>query len=181
MNSETNAAYGAIARFDNPADLIHAVEATRDAGYAKIDPHSPFPIHGMDDAMGVGRSILPGFVLVGGLTGTASAVALCGWTSAIDYPIIIAGKSYFSIEAFVPIMFELTILFASFTSLFGMLILNRLPRLHHPIFESPTFLKYGSADGFYLVIEANDPKFDPEGAKTFLAAIGGKDVELLEA
>ena len=97
--------FGAIARFETTAELISAVEQVRAAGYTRYDAYTPFPIHGLDHAKGDKRSILPGFVLVGGMTGTATAVLLCGLTSAVDYPIIVAGKPYFSIEAFVPIMF----------------------------------------------------------------------------
>lgn len=171
--------YAALARFETTADFIAAIEKTAEAGYTKYDPHSPFPVHGTDDAMRAGRSILPGFVLCGGLTGTTFATLLAGWPSAVDYRIIIAGKEFFSIEAFVPILFELTILFAGFTTLFGMLILNRLPRLHHPIFNSETFSKRGSDDGFFIAIEASDPKFDPAGSVEFLKSIGGHDVELV--
>lgn len=178
-NLELDRTYGAIARFETPGELLHAAEALREAGYKNYDITSPYPMHGMDDAMGTGRSILPGFVLCGGLTGTSFAVLLCGWPSAVDYPIIIGGKAYFSIEAFVPIMFELTILFSAFTTLFGMLILNRLPRLHHPVFHDPTFRQRGADDGFFVVVEAVDPKFDPDAVRADLERLGGRDFALI--
>jgi len=172
--------FGAIARFETTAELISAVEKVRAAGYTRYDAYTPFPIHGLDHAKGDKRSILPGFVLVGGMTGTATAVLLCGLTSAVDYPIIVAGKPYFSIEAFVPIMFELTILFAAFTALFGMLILNRLPQFYHPVFNNPTFHTRAADDGYFLVVEASDPLFDPTATLDFLAELGGRDLDLVE-
>jgi len=170
---------GALARFANPAELIEAAKKVRDAGYKNFDCHSPFPIHGMDDAMGMKRSPL-GFI-VGGmtLTGALIGMGLQYWVAAIEYPLVISGKPFFSWQAFIIVTFALFVLFGAFGAVFGMLHLNRLPRLHHPVFYSDKFAKV-TDDAFYVSIEAEDDKFDAEQVKKFLSDIGGTDVELLE-
>jgi hypothetical protein len=171
---------GIITRFENTADLLTAAEKTRDAGYRKFDCHSPFPIHGMDKAMGLKRSGLGWLVGISGIIGTTSALALQWWTSTIDYPIVISGKPLFSFQAYVPVTFAVGVLLAAFTALFGMLVLNGLPRLFHPVFYSDKFSRF-SDDGFFISVESDDPKFDPEKTGKFLESIGGKDIELLRA
>lgn len=171
--------FGVLARFENPHALVEAARATHKAGYRRFDVFSPFPIHGMNKAAGVGRSILPWIVLGGGLTGCACALALMIWINVYDYPIVISGKPYLSLPAFIPITFELTVLFSAFSALGGMLILNFLPMLYHPLLKKEQF-KRVTDDGFFLSIEARDPKFDPAGSVAFLESIGGKNVELLE-
>lgn len=171
---------GIIARFENTADLLNAAEKTRDAGYKKFDCHSPFPIHGMDKAMGLKRSGLGWLVGLSGIIGTTSALALQWWTSTIDYPIVISGKPLFSFQAYVPVTFAVGVLLSAFAALFGMLILNGLPRLFHPVFYSNRFSRF-SDDSFFISVESDDPKFDPEKTGKFLESIGGKDIELLRA
>lgn len=162
-------------------EVFHAAEQVRDAGFTSWDVHSPFPIHGLDDAMGLPRSILPRFVLVGGATGTLTAFLLEYLTQVVIYPTVVQAKpsNIFTIPAFFPVMFELTILFSAFTALFGCLALMKLPRLHHPLFNSQNFARF-SDDRFFICIEARDPKFSPEKTKTFLASIGGQNLELVE-
>ncbi len=169
---------GALARFANPAELIEAAKKVRDAGYEKFDCHSPFPIHGMDDAMGLKRSPL-GYI-VGGmtLTGATVGMTLQYWIAAIEYPLVISGKPFFSWQAFVIVTFALFVLFGAFGAVFGMLHLNRLPRLHHPVFYSDKFAKV-TDDAFYVSIEAEDEKFDDKKIQEFLSSIGGTDVELV--
>jgi hypothetical protein len=171
---------GIITRFENTADLLTAAEKTRDAGYRKFDCHSPFPIHGMDKAMGLKRSGLGWLVGLSGIIGTTSALALQWWTSTIDYPIVISGKPLFSFQAYVPVTFAVGVLLSAFAALFGMLILNGLPRLFHPVFYSNRFSRF-SDDSFFISVESDDPKFDPEKTGKFLESIGGKDIELLRA
>jgi hypothetical protein len=188
--------HGYLAEFDGAADIYHAAEKVRDAGYQRWDVHSPFPIHGMDDAMGNPRSILPKFVFVGGMTGTFIAFTLQTitqtnfWSSiglgflqtlAETYPTVVQAKptDIWTLPAFFPVMFELTILFSAFTTLFGLLALMGLPRLNHPLFASKQFAKF-SDDGFFVCIEARDPKFSQEGTKALLEKIGGKNIELVE-
>lgn len=169
---------GIIARFESAADLMRAAEKIRDAGYKKFDCHSPFPIHGMDRAMGLKRSGLGWLVGIAGIIGTSGALALQWWTSTIDYPIVISGKPLFSFQAYVPVTFAVGVLLSAFTAMFGMLILNGLPRWFHPLFYSDTFSRF-SNDGFFISVEPDDPKFDLEQTVKFLQSVGGKDIEHL--
>jgi Protein of unknown function (DUF3341) len=167
-----------LAEFDNPAELIHAAEKTRDAGYKNFDCHSPFPIHGMDTAMGEQRSPLGFIVFIVALLGVGSFFGFIWWLSVLDYPMVISGKPYGSFQAWVPPLFAITILSAALTAVFGMFHINRIPRLHHPLFNSTRFEK-ASDNAFFLSIESNDPMFSIEKTKQFLASIGGKHVEEL--
>lgn len=183
MDSAGNAsarAYGIAAQFDSAADLFHAAEKLRDSGYTKFDVFSPFPIHGMDDAMGLRRSILGKIIFCGGLTGFITAVCLEFIPSSFLYPLIVAGKptNLFTVPAFFPIMFELTVLFSAFTTVIGMLIMNGLPRLNHPMFNWERFKKF-SDDKFFAVIEARDPKYSERSAQEFFHAIGGQHITVV--
>jgi len=188
--------HGYLAEFDSVKDLYHAAEQVREAGYQRWDVHSPFPIHGMDEAMGNSRSKLPYLVFCGGLAGITVAFVLqtvtqtnfwshigLGFLEKITetYPTIVQAKptDIWTIPAFFPVMFELTILFSAFTTLFGLLALIGLPRWNHPLFASKNFPKF-SDDGFFVCIEARDPKFSQEGTKSLLEKAGGKNIELVE-
>jgi hypothetical protein len=173
--------HGYLAEFTSTRDVFHAAEQVRDAGYSSWDVHSPFPVHGMDDAMGLPRSILPRFVLVGGMAGLATAFLLQYLTQVVIYPTVVQAKpaNIYTIAAFFPVMFELTILFSAFTALFTCLVMMKLPRLNHPLFNSAAFSKF-SDDKFFICIEARDPKFSTEKTKAFLAGIGGANIELVE-
>ncbi len=177
MNNKSNIA-GIIAEFETPKQLLEAAKKVRDAGYRHYDCHSPFPIHGMDDAMGEKRSPVGWIVGVMGFIGGTGALTLEWWTSAVDYPFIISGKPYFSVPAFIPIMFELTILLAAFGAVFGMLHLNRLPMLNHPVFESERFEQV-TDDKFFVSILAKDSQFDETKTAEFLESLGSDYVELL--
>jgi hypothetical protein len=152
--------HGYLAEFGSAKEIYHAAEEVRDAGFRRWDVHSPFPIHGLDAAMGLKKSILSWFVFIGGAIGTLTAFLLQFGTQVIMYPTYVQDKpsNIATLPAFFPVMFELTVLFASFTCLFGMLIFNRLPRWNHPIFASKEFERF-SDDAFFVVIEARDPKF----------------------
>ncbi len=169
---------GVLARFANPAELIDAAKKIRAAGYEKFDCHSPFPIHGMDDAMGLKRSPLGFIVGAMTITGASLGMGLQGWVAAIEYPLVISGKPFFSWQAFMIITFALFVLFGAFGAVFGMLHLNGLPRLHHPVFYSDKFAK-ATDDAFYVSIEAEDKSFDEAKIQAFLTSIGGVDVELV--
>lgn len=171
---------GVLARFDTPAELLHAAEKVHDEGFLKFDCHSPFPIHGMDKAMGLKRSPLGWIVGLSAIIGTSSALALQWWTSTIDYPLVISGKPFFSYQAYVPVTFALGVLLSAICALVGMLALNGLPRYHHPVFYSDNFGKVTN-DGFFISILADDKKFDEAGTFNFLESIGGKEVEVLLA
>ena len=181
MSTILKRVHGYLAEFDSVKDLYHAAEHVRDAGYKRWDTHSPFPIHGMDDAMGVTRSKLPFFVFFGGMTGLITAFLLEYVTQAVIYKTVVQAKpaTIMSLPAWFPVMFELTILFSAFTTLFGLLALIGLPRWNHPIFTSKRFGKF-SDDGLFVCIEARDPKFSQEGTKSFLESIGAKNIELVE-
>jgi len=169
--------YGVAAEFDSARDLFHAAEQMRDAGFRRFDVFSPFPIHGMDEAMGLKRSLLGKIIFLGGLTGFVSAVALQFIPSSFIYPLIVMGKptNLFTVPAFFPIMFEFTVLISAFTATFGMLIMNGLPRLHHPMLGWERF-KRVSDDKFFCVIEKRDPKFSEREVRDFLESIGGHNI-----
>ncbi|MFN0125411.1 MAG: DUF3341 domain-containing protein [Verrucomicrobiales bacterium] len=173
--------HGYLAEFGSVADLFHAAEKCRDAGFRFWDTHSPFPIHGMDDAMGVKKSILSLFVLIGGCTGALTAVLLQFGTQVGLYPTVVQGKptNLFTIPAYFPVTFELTVLLSALTSICGCIALNKLPRLHHPLFNSENF-KRATDDGFFICIEQKDPQFHPEKTRAFLEEIGGRNIELIE-
>jgi ActD protein len=171
--------FGVVASFEGPAELVEAVRRLHADGFRRIDAHSPFPIHGMDEALGLGRSKVPLLVLAGGLLGAVFAQWLQWYLSVEGYALNTGGKPLNSPEAFVPITFETTILFASFAAVIGMLLLNGLPRLYHPVFRSKSFEKV-STDGFLLTVEARDPKFDRHNTPALLQALGGTEVELLD-
>ena len=181
MSTTVKRVYGYLAEFESASKLYKAAEKIRDAGFVKWDCHTPYPVHGLDDAMGVKRSILPYFVFFGGLTGFITAVSLAYITQVEIYPTVVQGKpaNFFTIPAFFPIMFELTVLFSGFTTLFGLLGLMGLPRLNHPLFASKQFAR-ATDDAFFISIEARDSKFSAEGTKSLLAEIGGKNIELVE-
>ncbi len=172
--------YGVVAEFTTTQDLLHAAERVRAEGWTRLDAYTPFPVHGLDRVLGQGGSKVPWIVLMGSILGFSGGLWLQWWTAAVNYPIKIAGKPYFSIPAFVPVTFEATILISAFAAVFGMLALNRLPQLYHPVFKHPTFHR-ASNDRFFLAIEADDPKFDRERAREMLVRAGGGSVEVVEA
>ncbi len=170
---------GLLAEYGNVDELLRAAERVRDAGYAKWDCHSPFPVHGLDRAMGMKYTKLPIFILCCGLTGTATAVVLQWWMNAVDYPYLISGKPIYSFPANVPIIFELTVLFTAFGTLFGLLGFNKLPQWRHFTFTSDRFRR-ATQDRFFISVEASDPKFDTERTRALLATTGSSAIEELE-
>lgn len=177
--AETPNTYGIIAEFLTPADLMHAAEKVRDTGFRKWDVFTPFPVHGMDKAMGLKNSKVGWFSFLGGVTGFTSGMVMIWWMNALDYPILIGGKPMFSPFSAFPPSYELTILFGAFGALGGMLLLNRLPRLHHPLLKHRRFA-YASHDRFYLVIETTDPKYSENETRRLLESLGSRHIELVE-
>lgn len=171
--------HGLMAEFASAEELLAAVNRSREAGYRDMDAYSPFPIHGMGEALVLPKSRIPLLVLIGGLVGLALGVALQYWISAVDYPIMVGGKPYASWPAFVPVAFELTILVAGLTGGIGMLALNGLPMPYHPVFNVERFA-LASNDRFFLCIEATDPKFHQEETKTFLEELHPYQVSEVE-
>ena len=170
--------YGLLAEFAHPGELLHAAAAVREAGYKHYDTHSPFPIHGMDKAMGLGNSIIGWITLVGGITGLSLATLMQWWMGAQSYPIGISGKPFFSIEPSIPIMFELTVLLAALLTVGGMFALNGLPRPYNPLFFSKNFLRV-TDDAFFLHIAASDRRFDMSSTEAFLKGLGASHVETI--
>ena len=171
--------FGVLAEFRTPGTILEAAGKVRRDGYRQFDCHTPFPVHGLEHAMGVPPSKVPWIVLAGGLTGFAIGLSLQWWTSTIAYPLIIGGKPLFSYQAFVPVTFELTILLSAFGAVFGMFALNRLPMFYHPVFRSSHFRR-ASDDRFFISIEATDPRFDLSRTRSFLESLGGENVTVLE-
>ncbi len=167
---------GLIAHFDGPETLLRAAKAMRAEGYSKFDCHSPYPIHGMDQAMGLKRSPVGWIAGMFALTGMVVALGMQFWMNSVDYPIVISGKPLYPWQAFVPITFELSILFTAIGAVLGMFVLNKLPQVYNALFGAPSFGKF-SDDGFVLSVEAKDSKFSETETKAFLASIGGENVE----
>lgn len=163
--------YALVAEFNETDELLNAAEKVRDEGYKDTDAHVPFPVHGLDEALGIKRSILPWFVLLGGILGGSGGYLLQYWVSVEAYPLNIGGRPLHSWPSFVPIIFECTILGAGLTTFFAMLGLNGLPRPHHPVFNTPNF-EGASEDRYFLAIEATDPKFDLVQTKQLLESLG---------
>ncbi len=171
--------HGVAAEFASPEELLGAVRAARAAGLTKMDAFTPFPVHGLDKALGLGHSPLGYVVFAMGVLGTASALLLQWWTGAVDYPLVIGGKPLFAFEFSIPITFELAVLFAAFGAVIGMLVWNGLPRLYHPVFRAESFRR-ATNDAYVLVIEGDDPKFDAEGCARLLESLGARRTELVE-
>ena len=180
MTPSGNKVYGMGAEYASPAELYEAAKKVRDAGFKRWDVHSPFPIHGMDDAMGLGKSWLSAAVLCGGITGLLTAMVLEFGPSWFIYPLIVHGKPYDwrTVPAFFPIMFELTVLCSAFTAFFAMLIMNGLPRWYHPVFNWRRFSRVTN-DGFFLIIEARDPRFTEAEAQQLLEQSGGQHITII--
>jgi hypothetical protein len=171
--------WGVFAEFANFAELLHAAQKLNDLGYRKFETWSPFPIHGMDDAMGLTGSKVPWISLGGGLTGLSIGLLLQWWTGAVDYPMVIGGKPYFAWQFALPVTFELSILLAAFGTVFGMFALNMMPRPYHPLDKVPAF-KRVTDDKFFLSIEVSDPLFDMDRTQELLKEIGGTGITVVE-
>ena len=167
--------YGLLAEFDTATDLVDAARQVRDAGYTKTDAFTPFPLHEIDEALGIKRSILPYLCFAGGIAGLVLGIGLQYFVHVIDYPIIVGGRPHASIPAMVPPAYELTILLTAFTAVFGMLLLNGLPRPYHPVFNVPRFA-LATREKFFLIIEREDPKFDYEETKSFMESLKPQEV-----
>lgn len=172
--------YGLIAAFDKTPDVYHAAEKVRDAGYRHWDVITPFPVHGLDKAMGLKRSVVPRISLAGGITGFITGMTMIWWTDAFDYPLVVGGKPLFSPMFAFPVSYELTILFTAFATIIGMFVVNGLPMHYHPVLKHDE-IRRGMDDTFFIVIEARDPRFNLENTKALLEKAGGRDVRELEA
>jgi len=164
-----------MAEFLHAGELLDAARRAYEQGYRCLDAYSPYPVHGLAEAIGFRRNRLPLLIFIGGLSGTLTAYLMQYWSGVIDYPLNVGGRPYHSWPSFIPITFELTVLFASFAAVLGMLGLNGLPRPHHPVFNIPDFAM-ASRNRFFLVIQAVDDRYDPEQTRQFLEGLAPKAV-----
>jgi hypothetical protein len=179
MAETTAKPYGILAEFETAADIMHAAERVRDAGFKNWDVFTPFPVHGMDHAMGLKNSKVGWFAFLGGVTGYTTGMLMIWFCNAVDYPLIVGGKPMFSPFGAFPPSYELTILFGAFGALGGMLFLNRLPRLHHPLLKNRRFSQV-THDRFFLVIESGDPKYSEPATLKLLEETGSDHIEVVE-
>ena len=174
--SHTTRLLGLLGEFESPDALLSAVRRLREFGYRRLDAFSPFPIHGLDEALAVRQSPLAWLVLVAGVVGGVVALAGQWWTNAVDYPYLISGKPMFSLPANIPVTFEVIILCSAFAAFFGVLAFNKLPRLSNPLLRNARFSR-ASNDRFFLLISSDDEKFSKDEAATILRAMGANHVE----
>jgi hypothetical protein len=159
--------HGIMAEFREPEQLLNAVRAAYEVGYRKMDAYSPYVVEGVAEALGFKKTRLPLLVLLGGIAGAVTAYAMQWYSAVIDYPLNVGGRPLHSWPAFVPITFELTVLFAALAGAIGMLALNGLPKLYHPVFNAPQF-KRASQTRFFLCIESGDHNFRLDEVRNFL-------------
>ena len=171
---------GLLGQFEDVDSVMKAARHCRDAGFMRWDVHTPFPVHGMDEAMGIRPTILPWLVLGAGLTGTMTGLGLQWYANVFEYPFITSGKPLFSPMFAFPISYELTILFTAFATIGGMFFLNGLPMHYHPLLKYEK-IRRGMDDQMFIVIEARDPRFNLANTKALLEKAGGKDIKEIEA
>ena len=171
--------YGLLAEFESADSVLAAARSAYADGYRKMEAYSPFPVEGLDEAVGFHHSRLPLIVLMGGIAGGLTGFGMECFAAMYHYPINVGGRPLFSWPAFIPVTFELTVLFAAISAVLGMLALNGLPKPYHPLFNVERFVLHGH-DRFFLCIEATDPKFDGEGTKKFLERLLPKGVYEVE-
>ncbi len=181
MADKSMGRYGLLAKFETPESLIRAVNRVYASGYRQFDAYAPYPIEGLSRAMHLKPSPLPYVILAGGLIGGIGGFFMQAYATVIDLPLNIGGRPLLSWPAYIPITFELTILLAAFAGIFGLFVATRFPQPYHPVFNSEDFSQHASQDGFYLDIEARDPKFDLERTGSFLRDLGALAVSEIEA
>jgi hypothetical protein len=168
--------YGVLGEFDTEHQLCHAARAAREAGWVDIEGYTPFPVEALNDALGLKRNLVPLVSLIGGLCGGLGGFFFQYWVNLYAYPMNIAGRPLNSWPAFIPVTFELTVLGASLSAVFGMLALNKLPEPHHPLFNIDRFVKHATTDKFFLCIEARDKKFNVDDAKRFFESVHATNI-----
>jgi hypothetical protein len=179
MKTPRSTLYGVIAEFDTPTSVVAAARKAYDEGYRRMDAFSPYPIEELTEAIGFRHTKLPLLVLIGGIVGALTGYGLQYWASVIYYPLNVGGRPFHSWPQFIPVTFEMTILVAALTAVFGMLALNGLPQPYHPVFNTPGF-DLASRNHFFLVIEARDPNFELEKTRAFLNSLNPREVTDVE-
>lgn len=167
--------YGIMGEFEQPEQLLHAAQRAYASGYRKMDAYSPYAVEGVSEAIGFHKTRVPLIVLLGGICGALTAYGMEGWSAIWDYPLNVGGRPLHSWPSFIPITFELTVLFASIAGTLGMIFLNGLPRLYHPVFNAPEF-KLASQTRFFLCIEAEDHVFKADEVRAFFHSLGAEKV-----
>jgi hypothetical protein len=171
--------YGLLAEFPSADALVAAAHQVRKAGYQKVDAFTPYPIEAVSEALDLPRSKVPLIVLIGGLLGGLGGYALQYWSQLLVYPMNIGGRPTHSWPAFIVPTFECTILGAALSAVIGMIAINGLPQPYHPVFNVPRFA-LASRDRYFLVIEAEDPKFHPDGTRSFLTGLNASEVSVVD-
>ena len=172
---KTTRIYGIMAEFDSASDLVAAARRTHQSGYQKIDAYSPFPVEELSEAIGFHTNRVALVTLIGAITGGISGYLMQYWMNAVNYPVIVGGKPPHSWPAFIPITFEMTILFGGISAVLGMLALNGLPMPYHPVFNVPRFAM-ATKDRFFLIVFSTDPKYSPAGTRQFLESLGPRSI-----
>tara|TARA_B110000438_G_scaffold245874_1_gene247134 strand:- start:41 stop:574 length:534 start_codon:yes stop_codon:yes gene_type:complete len=176
----THSLYGVLVEFKNPTDLINAVKLVREKGYKRYDTFTPFPIHGMDQAMGLKDSFMGWIVFLGGMIGAVGGFSLQTWVSVKAYPLVISGKPFFSYPAFIPVTFECMVLIAAFFSFFGLFAVCKLPQFYHHFFKSDRFKK-ATSHGYFLGLLAEDPLFEEESVQGFFGKLDHCGMEFIQS
>jgi hypothetical protein len=172
--------YGMVAEFRHADQILAAAHRARENGYTRMEGYTPFPVHGLSEALGFQEARVPWVVFAGGLMGAMGGLALQVYVSVFDYPLNVGGKPLLSLPAFIPVTFECTILLAALGAFFGMFAMNGLPKPYHPIFSAPNFER-ASQDRFFLCIEARDPMYDADEARAFMETLGAESVSAVDA
>ena len=175
--SDSSKPHGLLAEFDTPADVMSAALCCRDAGFSKWDVYSPFPVHGMDQAMALKKSKVGWFTFTGGCMGFTTGMTMIWFMNKFDYPLVVGGKPLFTPLYAFPVSYELTILLSAFGTLFGLALICGLPKWYNPLLKNPRF-KRASNDKFFICIEATDPKYGQ--ALETLQKAGAKVIETVE-
>jgi hypothetical protein len=176
--SPKSSVFGLLAEFDNPEGLIEGAKRARKAGFRAMEAYTPYPVNELTDALDFEENIIPWLALAGGIIGAVLGYGLQLYTNHA-YPIDIGGRPLYAWQSFMLITFELTVLLAVLFTIFGMLLLNRLPRLHHPLFDVDAF-HLASSDKFFLVLFSNDARFHPKRTRAFLESLAPVRVETVE-
>ena len=177
--SDPVGAWALVGEFDSPEALTAAAESARLAGLKKMDAFSPFPIHGMSEAIGFRDTKVPWTVFIAGLCGLTGGYSMQWWTSVIDYPLNVGGKPLNSLPAFIPVAYESTILVAGLSAAIGMFVYNRLPKPYHSVFNAKNFER-ATRDRFFLAVEIDDPKYDEARVRDLMTSAGALEVSICE-